>query len=129
MSEDIREKFLQKLPEADRVFLEPREFYNSAEYVHIYYEDGIIAGFVEVKLTPYGGYIGIAIMPEYRGKGLATQLIHKAESEFSRGCKTFFWEAHKTNSVSIHLAKKCGYSYVGINPKNNEEYLFRKDVS
>jgi ribosomal-protein-alanine N-acetyltransferase len=85
-------------------------------------ENGEIAGYImcriEVGLSNYGfgglvrkGHVvSIAVMPQYRRKGVATAVINKAlEGMQYYKTKQCFLEVRVTNDAGISLYKKLGY--------------------
>jgi ribosomal-protein-alanine N-acetyltransferase len=85
-------------------------------------ENGEIAGYImcriEVGLSNYGfgglvrkGHVvSIAVMPQYRRKGIATAVINKAlEGMQYYKAKQCFLEVRVTNDAGISLYKKLGF--------------------
>ena len=85
----------------------------------IAFDGNRVVGFAEVSVRSYVegcttqpvGYLeGIYIIPEYRKKGFARALIHKAEIwSRSRGCREFGSDADIDNSASIAFHQAVGF--------------------
>jgi aminoglycoside 6'-N-acetyltransferase I len=80
---------------------------------------GRLAGFVEVSLRPWAegcestpvGYVeGIYVVPEERGRGVASALLRAAEAwALDRGCHEIASDARLDNDVSRALHARLGY--------------------
>ncbi|HDD40307.1 MAG TPA: ribosomal-protein-alanine N-acetyltransferase [Nitrososphaeria archaeon] len=90
--------------------------------------DGEIAGYimcrVERTLSKFerlsfkkvGHIISIAVLPEYRRRGLAKSLLENALKTLKEdyGCEEAYLEVRVSNSAAISLYKKCGFTAVKI---------------
>ena len=79
----------------------------------IAYLDGAAAGFVNVWITPPTATINnIAVMPEYRRRGIADLLIERAR-EVCGGLDELTLEVRVSNTPAISLYEKHGFRNVG----------------
>ena len=72
------------------------------------------------------GHIGCGILPEYRGKGYATDGLKIAIEEASKIVPEdeLYFSVHKDNIASLKVQQKCGAYIVGESP-DGKEYLTR----
>jgi len=62
------------------------------------------------KLTKKGHIVSIAIIEEYRRKGIATRILEEALEGFKEyGASESFLEVRESNIEAIHLYQKIGY--------------------
>ena len=79
----------------------------------IAYSDGQAAGFVNVWLTPPLAIINnIGVLPEFRGKGIAAQLM-TAAINCCQGCSGISLEVRVSNEPALALYRKFGFTQVG----------------
>ncbi|MCH5156370.1 MAG: ribosomal protein S18-alanine N-acetyltransferase [Clostridiales bacterium] len=87
------------------------------EYSHIYGEvvDGKVIAYVCVRTIYEEAQIcNIAVMPDYRRKGIATRLLETvAEVAKQQGCERCELEVNVENIPAVELYKKCGYEIAG----------------
>ena len=77
-----------------------------------------VAGFiivqVEIDETEYGHIITVNVALNYRHKGVATKLLHEAESLLKdRGIRECRLEVREDNNAAIKLYHKLGYQTMG----------------
>lgn len=76
----------------------------------------ILSKFERFRVKKAGHVISIAVLPEYRGRGIATALLKKAmnalRSEY--GCDEVFLEVRVSNLQAISLYEKLGFSKVDV---------------
>ena len=81
---------------------------------YLYFKDGCAAGFLSFKKAADEGYIqNLAVLPEYRKKGIAFSLLKKL-LESSKNLKFITLEVRQSNTSAINLYKKLGFSTVGV---------------
>ena len=88
------------------------EFSGDAEFA------GGIAGFaVAQPIRKIGRILTLDIIPEARGFGLATRLMHECEKRLrARGCGQVYLETAVNNEPALHLYKKLGYEILRTLP-------------
>ena len=100
--------------------------------VHIATVDGQIVGVLILHLSgPLNGYLQvIAVQPEWRGRGLGTQMIAFAEQRIFRQSPNVFLCVSSFNVRAQKLYERLGYLRVGELPdflvKGVSEILLRK---
>ncbi|NLZ46765.1 MAG: ribosomal protein S18-alanine N-acetyltransferase [Clostridiales bacterium] len=78
------------------------------------YDDKTIAGFINVRVVGAEIYINnIAVVENYRGMGVAEELLTVMEQEVS-SCEFLTLEVRKSNIPAQNLYKKFGYVEVGM---------------
>lgn len=90
---------------------------------HAYYEcaedDGNVVGYMGMwKILDEGHITNVAVLPEYRNKGIATMLIDKMIAVCK--CSEIYnmtLEVRESNLPAINLYKKFGFFSVGKRPK------------
>jgi predicted acetyltransferase len=90
--------------------------------------DGKIAGRVSIRhtlnefLALTGGHIGYAVVPEFRGQGVATFMLRYA-LDFCRelGIERAFISCRVTNSASRAVIEKCGGEFARIVEDHNKD--------
>ncbi len=61
------------------------------------------------------GYLGMGLLPEYRGKGLGTQLMTAVLAHAKKsGLEKVELHVYTTNIAAIALYKRCGFEEEGI---------------
>lgn len=70
----------------------------------------IESGFLNFHLSKKGHVISVAVLPEYRNKGVGTAILNEAmKSMASRyGAKECFLEVRVSNAAAINLYKRVG---------------------
>ena len=78
--------------------------------------DGQIAGYAGMwEVADEGDITNIAVLPEYRGKGIGKMLLNELFSEAKqRKMSLITLEVRESNHVARHLYKSCGFENVGI---------------
>lgn len=62
-----------------------------------------------------GDITNIAVLPDYRGMGIAGKLLETVfVCSAERGIETFTLEVRESNAPAIHLYKKYGFEQVGL---------------
>jgi ribosomal protein S18 acetylase RimI-like enzyme len=105
-----------------------------AREVYVVRDKGIIAGFLIICMT--GAFIGyiqtICIHPDYRGRGLGTQLVAFAEQRIFRDVPNVFMCVSSFNHDARRLYQRLGYQVVGeltdYIVSGHSEILLRKTV-
>lgn len=79
--------------------------------------DGMAAGFLMARHAPgESELLLIAVLPEYRGRGLGAQLIHALRLQVQEmGSESIFLEMRQ-NNPAIHLYNKAGFVQIGERP-------------
>ena len=95
--------------------------------------DGKIAGRLSIRhrlndfLGLVGGHIGYGVAPEFRGQGVATNMLtYGLEFMKERGEERVFISCHSENAASRRIIEKCGGEFAALvpHPYENGE-LFR----
>ena len=92
------------------------EFRNSFSHFFAYEIDDKIVGYSCVRIMFEEAQIcNVAVLPEYRRKGIATELMTWME-EFAmeKGCERCELEVNVENLPAVELYRKCGYKEEGI---------------
>ena len=119
-------KVADKLNKNDLYYICNGEFKDSPYVVYrdIYYENNQPVGFIDVySFDKNNMYIVLAVLEEYRGKGIAQQLISKMEHNINvKSIKYIVWKTDKDNIVSQKLALKMGYKFYHYT-KTSKSYM------
>jgi predicted acetyltransferase len=76
--------------------------------------DGVVVGRSSIRfalndwLAEYGGHVGYGVIPDYRGKGLATQLLRDSLSLLRPHVEHALIVCDDDNSASAAVAERCG---------------------
>ncbi len=91
--------------------------------------NGVFAGSAEVRRQErrksHVGEIGIALIPEYRGEGIGTELLETLVDEAKQlKLRLVYMHCFETNSPALHVYEKIGFQRSGVVPgmlshKNN----------
>ena len=83
--------------------------------------DGKIAGRISIRhrlnewYALVGGHIGYAVVPEYRGQGIATAMLRYGLDFLRvRGVEEAFISCKQTNDVSRAVIERCGGVFAGL---------------
>jgi predicted acetyltransferase len=83
--------------------------------------DGKIAGRISIRhrlndwYALVGGHIGYGVVPEFRGKGIATSILrYGLEFLRVRGIEEAFISCKQTNDASRAVIEKCGGVFAGL---------------
>jgi len=103
------------------VWLAEYEKYGYARYALVHRDDEKVIGFCGVKFEPDLGLpdLGYRMLPEYWGKGLATEAV-VALLDYARdvlGLKKIVAEVVDQNTASSNLLIKVGFRHTGTNSK------------
>lgn len=92
------------------------EFLNEFSYLIGYYEDDKLVGYTCVRAMYEEAQVcNVAVLPEYRRKGIATQLIEEMlRLSAEKGCKICELEVNTENAPAVDLYKKCGFEVAGV---------------
>lgn len=112
----LSEKDLRYICNSSGVFVDsPRVIYRDIFYIKDKSREFKPVGFIDVY--KFGndtklGFIVLAVIDSYRGKGIASQMVRKMEEEINApDVKYFLWRADKNNKASIALGKSLGYQF------------------
>lgn len=93
-------------------------------------------GYIGVWIIAGEGHItNVAVHPDYRGRGIGTQLLLAIEKlSLLKGATRMTLEVRPSNTVAKTLYQKLGYAVAGVRPRyyrdNNEDALIMwKDIS
>lgn len=77
--------------------------------------DGTVIGFAVLNaVIDQGDLDRIAVLPEYRRRGVAENLLFAVLNECRRlELAAIFLEVRKSNAAAISLYRKCGFSAIG----------------
>lgn len=102
-------------------------------FYDIKYVNRIPVGFVllrikRIKNNEYFGTISIAVSPNYRHKGIATELLKKAISAYKKEKKitTLEWWAANDNTASNELCKKNGFVLYKSGDDGYNRYVYKE---
>lgn len=107
-------------------------FQKTNKYALFIYEkaSGKAIGFVGMKELEPGVWedIGLALGPDYVGKGYGTQVLNAVVEEARRaGAKKFIASCREQNVASHNLQVKCGFTFVWredrVDPRDGKAYV------
>ena len=76
--------------------------------------DGIAVGYMGLQIFSGEGYVtNVAVLPEYRGQGIAQALI---KEQMKNDMSFITLEVRESNAPAINLYTKMGFVNVGIRP-------------
>lgn len=76
--------------------------------------DGRAVGYMGLQIFAGEGYVtNVAVLPEYRGRGIAKALIAE---QMKNDMEFITLEVRESNTPAIHLYKKSGFETVGVRP-------------
>lgn len=88
---------------------------NKSSHFYLALLDGVTAGYIGVQIFSGEGYVtNIAVLPEFRRKGVAKALINRTlenEMEF------LTLEVRESNAAAISLYEKLGFRIAGKRPR------------
>ena len=124
---DDRMKIINSLNKSDF-----RQFGNfkNVYYQKIYYDNKKPIGFIVAERHNEKGKlvvdISLAVIPEYRGKGLAYKMAYEAIKKLKKDKNIYkiYWGCEKNNTASILLAKKLGFEH----DYDNDKYTVYKMI-
>lgn len=104
-------EIIKTLSDDERKQLGPRWFYRDAQFRHVETQDDKPIGFIEGRILGSKGYLNLAVSPDHRGKGVATELVDTAVKEIPTmfEVQTLYWVSKEDNKTSVHLAEKFGF--------------------
>ncbi len=110
--------------------LKVMEYQKSHDSFSVYFKKtGEVIGFAGVEMTDNGVYreTGIALSPEYTGKGLGKQILRLLlDCCTEKGGKEFWYSCRSENAAAKGLANSMGFEYVRseerTDPRNGEPY-------
>lgn len=74
--------------------------------------DGRAVGYMGLQIFAGEGYVtNVAVLPEYRGRGIAKALIAE---QMKNDMEFITLEVRESNTPAIHLYKKSGFETVGV---------------
>ncbi len=89
---------------------------------------------VGVKESDGSGHVmSIAVLPEYRGRGIGSALLKTLEeSLIEDGVQRIYLEVSQNNKEGLRLYRKFGYRMIGVKPKyypdGSDAYVMVKEV-
>lgn len=76
--------------------------------------NGKVAGYMGLQIFSGEGYVtNVAVLPQYRGQGIAKALISK---QFENEMDFITLEVRESNTPAISLYEKTGFEKIGIRP-------------
>jgi len=95
------------------------ELINEHAYYECAEENGKVVGYMGMwKILDEGHITNVAVLPEYRNRGIASMLIKKMiDICICSEIKNMTLEARESNMTAINLYKKFGFFSVGKRPK------------
>ncbi len=91
------------------------EFHNEFSHLFAYKDGDRIVGYICVRIMYEEAQIcNIAVLPDYRRQGIATQLLATVE-DFSKvqGCERMELEVNTENAPAVAMYRKCGFQVAG----------------
>ena len=77
----------------------------------------LVGGCVVFRIIDEGDIMNVAVNRNYRGRGIATELIRYAmERNEEMGIRDFTLEVRASNAPAIRVYEKCGFESAGIRP-------------
>lgn len=77
--------------------------------------NGRAVGYMGLQIFSHEGYVtNVAVLPEYRRRGIAESLIN---AQMKNDMRFITLEVRKSNAAAIALYEKSGFENVGIRPK------------
>lgn len=77
----------------------------------------LVGGCVVFRIIDEGDITNVAVDKEYRGRGIATELLRYAiECNEAMGIRDFTLEVRASNTPAIRVYEKCGFESAGIRP-------------
>ncbi|MBR6390903.1 MAG: ribosomal protein S18-alanine N-acetyltransferase [Lachnospiraceae bacterium] len=77
----------------------------------------LIGGCVVFRIIDEGDITNVAVDADYRGRGIATELIRYAlKCNEELGIGDFTLEVRASNATAIRVYEKCGFEAAGIRP-------------
>ncbi len=90
-------------------------FANSSNRFYIAELDGVIAGYVGLSVIIDEGYIlNVAVLPDYRRKGIAKALINHIISIYKEKLAFLTLEVRPSNTAAIRLYESFGFEKAGL---------------
>lgn len=88
---------------------------NPTSHFLVAVKDGKAVGYMGLQIFSGEGYVtNVAVLPEYRGQGIAKALISK---QLENEMDFITLEVRKSNYPAISLYEKMGFDKIGIRPK------------
>ena len=91
--------------------------------------DGTLVGRVSIRhqlneyLLEFGGHIGYAVGPEFRGRGYATEILQQAVARLSElGVDRILVTCEADNLTSARVIEKCGGVLEDIRPNDGTDF-------
>jgi len=110
-------------------FLEPWDaetFVTTLDWYHDFFfvaeSGGRFAGFLAGAVDaadggPYGHICNLAVVPDLRGRGIATKLVHRVERQFAiEGAAGVVLEVRPSNTPAQRFYRRLGYQQVFVIP-------------
>lgn len=92
-----------------------REFDNTVSIFQVAEIDNEVVGFLILRVIQEEAEIlSLAVKPDFRQKGIATELIRSAISRLKNSVKQCFLEVRVSNRAAIELYKKFNFKEIGI---------------
>lgn len=94
------------------------EFLNPNSILKVAEINGEVVGYIVLrKILDEAELLSIAVKPEMRKKGIATELIRSVLDELKNSVKTCFLEVRVSNNEAINFYEKIGFKKVGLRRK------------
>lgn len=82
--------------------------------LYIMQEDAVIALLTGYSAVGEGDITNVAVLPEYRRRGLAGELIAEFEKLLPADAEAIFLEVRESNAPAIALYEKCGFKRISV---------------
>lgn len=82
--------------------------------LYIVQEESVIALLTGYSAVGEGDVTNVAVLPEYRRRGLAGQLIAEFERLLPIDAEDVFLEVRESNAPAIALYEKCGFERLSV---------------
>jgi len=131
----VRHPVLRKGRPLEDVYMEADEK-ESTFHLGIFYKTQIVgvASFMEDTHLDFSGYQsrlrGMAVLPEYRKKGLAEMLLNKGEQLLKEKGRTLLW--FNARIAALNFYKTLGYKTIGPEfdiPKVGPHFVMKKELN
>lgn len=82
--------------------------------LYIVQENSVIALLTGYSAVGEGDITNVAVLPEYRRRGLAGELIAEFEKLLPVDAEAIFLEVRESNAPAIALYEKCGFKRISV---------------
>lgn len=88
---------------------------NVCSHFYVAVDNGVVVGYMGVQIFSGEGYVtNVAVLPEYRRRGIAQRLIGEA---LKNDMEFLSLEVRKSNKAAIKLYNKMNFEAIGVRPR------------